>query len=107
MAVFNLPKKEYAVKYLDKSTVKADGESVLVMDEGKEDAKGKFGWRMIIKVKRTDETEVLLTVTASAYRRIASMYGNDTKNWLGKTLRMQNCLLGNGKVGLIVGVPTP
>ena len=106
MAVFNLPPKEYAVKFLDKSTVKPEGEVVMVTDEGREDTKGKYGWSVKIKVKRTDGTEVLLSVTEAAYRRISSIYGNDTKNWLGKSLKMQNCLLGSGKVGLMVGVPS-
>jgi hypothetical protein len=105
MALFNLPKKEYAIKFLDKSTVKPDGESVLVMDEGKEDADGKYGWTLKLQVKRLDETIVLLTITAAAFRRISSKYGNDTKNWLGKSLRMQNALMGSGKIGLIVGTP--
>jgi len=77
--------------FLRPESVKAEGETFEIMDEGEIITKeaSPFGREIFqITVQNRDGTEFVWTANKTSIRALITAYGKDTKNWIGQPVEL-------------------
>jgi len=64
-----------------------NGEIITILNEG-EFIEGKYGRRIVFKIQNSAGEELNLTFNQKTINNLIDVYGNETKNWIGKQARV-------------------
>ena len=98
-------KQEVGGQFLtpDKDTKKGDTEIYTITGEGRIDS-GQYGDRLVIPVSSKDGVEKEFNLSPTNENTLIGLFGEDTKNWIDKEIKILYESCNVGKTGLKITV---